>query len=110
LIALPLLVVWTDSTAIVGGMVGARLQLGISFEDFLHGLVRVVPRSSVWFGVGKGALFGVLVALISCYFGFRIRPDTESLSDGTTRAVVTGLTAVLIVDAVLAIAFSHLGM
>jgi phospholipid/cholesterol/gamma-HCH transport system permease protein len=103
-------VVWTDSTAIVGGMVGARLQLGISFEDFLHGLSRVVPLSNVWFGVGKGALFGMLVALISCYFGFRVRPDTESLSDGTTRAVVTGLTAVLIVDAVLAITFSHFGM
>jgi phospholipid/cholesterol/gamma-HCH transport system permease protein len=50
------------------------------------------------------------VALISCHFGFRIPPDSESLADGTTRAVVTGLTTVLILDAGLAIIFSHLGM
>ena len=110
LVALPLVVVWTDLTAMMGAMAGARLQLGISPSDFLHGIVRVIPLSNVLFGVGKGALFGVTVALISCYFGFRIKPDSESLAAGTTRAVVTGLTAVLIIDAVLAIAFSHLGM
>ena len=110
LVALPLIVAWVDLTAIIGGMLGARLQLGIAFRDFLHGLVHLVPLSNVWFGVGKGALFGLLVALISCHFGFGIRPDTESLSAGTTRAVVTALTTVLLIDAVLAIVFSHLGM
>jgi phospholipid/cholesterol/gamma-HCH transport system permease protein len=109
-VALPLVVVWTDLTAIVGGMLGARLQLGIAFRDFLHGMVQLVPLSNVWFGLGKGALFGLLVALISCHFGFDSRPDTESLSAGTTRAVVAALTVVLTADAVLAIAFSHLGM
>lgn len=110
LVALPLVVVWTDATAIVGAMVGAWLQLGISIEDFLRGIVRLVPLSNVMFGVAKGALFGALIALISCHFGFRIQPDTESLSAGTTRAVVTALTTVLIVDAMLAVSFSRLGM
>jgi phospholipid/cholesterol/gamma-HCH transport system permease protein len=109
-IALPLVVVWTDLTATVGAMVGARLQLKIAPADFLHGIVRVIPLSNVLFGVGKGALFGAAVALISCYFGFRIQPDSESLAAGTTQAVVTGLTTVLMIDAALAIAFSHLGM
>lgn len=110
LVALPLVVVWTDLAAILGGMLGARLQLGIAFRDFLQGLLQLVPLSNVWFGLGKGAVFGLLVALISCHFGFGIRPNTQSLSAGTTRAVVTALTVVLMVDAVLAIAFSHLGM
>jgi len=109
-VALPLVVVWTDLAGIAGGMLGARVQLGIAFRDFLHGLVQLVPLSNVWFGLGKGALFGLLVALISCHFGFDIHPDTESLSAGTTRAVVTALTGVLLVDAVLAIVLSHLGM
>jgi phospholipid/cholesterol/gamma-HCH transport system permease protein len=109
-VALPLVVVWTDLAGIAGGMLGARVQLGIAFRDFLHGLVQLVPLSNVWFGLGKGALFGLLVALISCHFGFDIQPDTESLSAGTTRAVVTALTGVLLVDAVLAIVFSRLGM
>jgi phospholipid/cholesterol/gamma-HCH transport system permease protein len=60
--------------------------------------------------VDKGALFNVLMVLINCCFGFRVRPDKESLSDGTSRAFLTGLSAVLIVDAVLVIVFCHLGM
>jgi phospholipid/cholesterol/gamma-HCH transport system permease protein len=110
LVALPLVVAWTDLTAIVGAMAGARLQLGIAPGDFLRGIVRVVPLANVLFGVGKGALFGTTVALISCHFGFRIRPDSESLAAGTTQSVVTSLTAVLIIDAALAIVFSDLGM
>jgi phospholipid/cholesterol/gamma-HCH transport system permease protein len=110
LVALPLVVAWTDLTAIVGAMAGARLQLGIGPVDFLRGIVRVVPLANVLFGVGKGALFGGTVALISCHFGFRIRPDSESLAAGTTQSVVTSLTAVLIIDAALAILFSDLGM
>jgi phospholipid/cholesterol/gamma-HCH transport system permease protein len=110
LVAMPLVVAWTDLTAIVGAMAGARLQLGIAAGDFLRGIVRVVPLPNVLFGVGKGALFGATVALISCHFGFRVRPDSESLAAGTTQAVVTSLTAVLTIDAALAIAFSHLGM
>ena len=109
-VALPLVVVWTDLAAIIGAMLGAHLQLGIAPGDFLRGIVRVIPLSNVLFGVGKGALFGAAVALISCYYGFRIRPDSASLAAGTTQAVVTALTTVLIIDAVLAIAFSQVGM
>ena len=110
LLAMPLVVTWTDLTAIVGAMAGARLQLGIAPGDFLRGIVRVVPLANMLFGVGKGALFGATVALISCHFGFRIRPDSDSLAAGTTQSVVTSLTAVLILDAALAIVFSDLGM
>jgi len=109
-VALPLVVAWTDMTAIAGAMAGARLQLGIAPGDFLRGIVQVIPLSSVLFGIGKGALFGATIALISCHFGFRVKPDSESVAAGTTRAVVSGLTAVLVIDAALAIAFSHLGM
>ncbi len=30
-------------------------------------------------GLVKGATFGVLIALVACYFGLRIEPNTESL-------------------------------
>jgi phospholipid/cholesterol/gamma-HCH transport system permease protein len=110
MIALPLVVLWTDVLAVVGGMLGAKLQLGISWQVFLHRLPQVVPLTNLMFGVCKGALFGGLVALISCYFGLRIRPDTEGLAAGTTQSVVTSLTVVLSADALLAIMFAHVGM
>jgi phospholipid/cholesterol/gamma-HCH transport system permease protein len=60
--------------------------------------------------VCKGILFGALVAVIACQFGLRARPDTEGLAASTTQSVVTGLTLVLLTDALLAIVFAHIGM
>jgi phospholipid/cholesterol/gamma-HCH transport system permease protein len=108
-IALPLVVVWTDLMALLGGMVGAQLPLGLTYRDFLQRLPEVVPLSDLWFGVGKGAVFGGLIALVACYFGLRIRPDTEGLAAGTTQSVVTALTLILVADAIFAIMFSHIG-
>jgi phospholipid/cholesterol/gamma-HCH transport system permease protein len=109
MIALPLVVLWTDVLALAGGMLGAKLQLHISCHAFLHQLPRVVSLTSLGFGIVKGALFGALVAIVACHFGLRIRPDTEGLAAGTTESVVTSLTLVLLVDAALAILFAHIG-
>jgi phospholipid/cholesterol/gamma-HCH transport system permease protein len=109
MIALPLVVLWTDALALCGGILGARLQLGISAGTFIHRLPQVVTLTSLWFGLAKGALFGALVAFIASYFGLRVRPDTEGLAAGTTQSVVTALTLVLLVDALLAIVFAHVG-
>ena len=109
-IALPLVVVWTDALGLIGGMFGSNLQLGIGYDDFLRRLPEVVPISNLWFGICKGAVFGALIAVVACHFGLRIRPDTESLAAGTTQSVVTSLTLVLLVDAVFAMLFSHVGL
>ncbi len=54
-------------------------------------------------------VFGVLIALIACHFGLRIQPNTESLAAGTTRSVVTSITAVIVADAIIAVIFSDVG-
>jgi phospholipid/cholesterol/gamma-HCH transport system permease protein len=46
---------------------------------------------------------------VSCHFGLRIKPNTESLGTGTTSAVVIAISSVLVADALFAILFSHLG-
>jgi phospholipid/cholesterol/gamma-HCH transport system permease protein len=110
IITLPLLVLWTDGMAVLGGMLGAKFQLGVAPRTFLHSLPEVVPMSNLWFGLGKGAVFGALIALVACYFGLTIRPDTEGLATGTTESVVSALTLVLLADAVFAIMFAHIGL
>jgi phospholipid/cholesterol/gamma-HCH transport system permease protein len=108
-VALPLLVAWTCGVALVGGAVSAKVELGMSFTQFFSSLPAAVPEVNLWLGVGKGAVFGVLIALIACHFGLRIQPNTESLAAGTTRSVVTSITAVIVADAILAVIFSDVG-
>jgi phospholipid/cholesterol/gamma-HCH transport system permease protein len=108
-VALPLLVVWTDAMALIGGMVAGNVQLGLPPAYFLRRLPSAVPIANYWIGLGKGAVFGALIALIACHFGLRIKPNTESLGQGTTDSVVTAITAVILADAVFAIVFNGIG-
>lgn len=108
-VALPLLILWTSGVALVGGAVSAKIELGMSILQFFAGLPAAVPEVNLWLGVGKGVVFGLLIALIACHFGLRVQPNTESLAAGTTRSVVTSITAVIIADAIFAVVFSDVG-
>jgi phospholipid/cholesterol/gamma-HCH transport system permease protein len=108
-ISMPLLVVWTDAMALIGGMVSAKVELHLSARYFLQKLPDAVPLSNYLIGLLKGTTFGMLIALVSCHFGLRIKPNTESLGRGTTTSVVTAITVVILADAVFAIIFSGVG-
>jgi phospholipid/cholesterol/gamma-HCH transport system permease protein len=109
-IAMPLLVLWTSAIALLGGMVAAELQLGLNYQYFLTALPDSVPIANLWLGLGKGVVCGMVIALIACHFGLRIKPNTESLGEGTTSSVVTAITVVIIIDAIFAIIFSDVGL
>ncbi len=108
-ISMPLLVVWTDAMALLGGMTSAMMELNLSPRYFIQKLPDAVPLANYTIGLMKGTTFGILIALVSCHFGLRIKPNTESLGRGTTTSVVTAITVVILADAVFAIIFSDVG-
>ncbi len=109
-IAMPLIILWTDAVALFGGMMAAEAQLGLDYHFFLNGLPEAVPLANLWLGLGKGVVFGLLIALVACHFGLRTEANTESLGQGTTSSVVTAITVVIVVDAVFAVMFSSVGV
>jgi phospholipid/cholesterol/gamma-HCH transport system permease protein len=106
----PLLLFWTSAWALLGGMVVAYLQLGIGFDFFMDHLPRVVKPVNLILASVKGITFGLLVALIACHFGLRVKPNTESLSSSTTSSVVASITCVILADAMFAIATRSIGI
>ena len=109
-VTMPLLVLWTDAMAILGGMLAAQVQLGVSAQWFLQSLPDAISLTNYWIGIMKGVTFGMLIALIACHFGLCIQPNTESLGRGTTTSVVTSITGVILLDALYAVAFSSVGI
>ena len=108
-VAMPLLVMWTNMVALAGGALSAQLVLGLDLNYFVRALPSVVPIANLWIGLGKGAVFGMLIALVACHFGFRIKPNSQSLGVGTTASVVSSITVVILADAVFAILFQNVG-
>ena len=109
-IAMPLVVVWTSAVALLGGVLAADLQIGLSYHYAITNLPNAVPVANLWIGLGKGLVCGMVIALIACHYGLRIKPNTESLGEGTTNSVVTSITAVILIDAIFAILFSNVGL
>ena len=107
---MPLISVWTTLAALAGGMLAADITLGISPSYFVQGPAR--RREGGQPRAGGGQVGGVrgLIALIGCHWGLRVKPNTQSLGEGTTASVVTSITMVIIVDAIFAVAFRNVGI
>ncbi|MBS0500050.1 MAG: ABC transporter permease, partial [Proteobacteria bacterium] len=109
-IAMPLIAVWTTAAALVGGVLASDVTLGISASYFLEALPKAVPGANLGLAVGKSVVFGLFIALIGCHYGLRVKPNTESLGQGTTSSVVTSITAVILIDALFAVLFKSVGI
>ena len=108
-LAMPLVSVWTTLCALAGGMLAADLSLGISPAYFYHALPAAVGFGNLTLALSKSVVFGTLIALIGCHWGLRVKPNTQSLGEGTTASVVTSITMVIIVDALFAVVFKNVG-
>ena len=109
-IAMPLIALWTTLAALGGGMLAADIAMGISPAYFVQALPAAVAPANLWMAMAKSAVFGVAIALIGCHWGLRVKPNTQSLGEGTTASVVSSITMVIIVDALFAIGFKNLGI
>ncbi|WP_313076725.1 ABC transporter permease [Melaminivora sp.] len=108
-LAMPLIALWTTLAALAGGMLAADLAMGISPAYFAQALPNAVDVSNLWLAMAKSTVFGVFIALIGCHWGLRVKPNTQSLGEGTTASVVSAITMVIIVDALFAVAFKNVG-
>jgi len=109
-IAMPLISVWTTLAALAGGMLAADVSLGITPTFFARALPEAVSLGNLVLASCKSVVFGVLIALVGCHYGLRIKPNTQSLGEGTTSSVVTSITVVILVDALFAVLFKEVGV
>ena len=106
---MPLLSVWTTLAALTGGMLAADAAMNVSPAYFLQALPNAVSTGNLTLALSKSVVFGTLIALGGCHWGLRVKPNTQSLGEGTTASVVSSITVVIIVDALFAVAFKSVG-
>ncbi len=100
---------YASVVAIIGGAVVGDLMLGIPFWTFLERIKEVVPTYDLWVGLIKAPVFGLIVALAGCYHGMQVEGNSEEVGLRTTMAVVTGIFAVIVLDAFFAVFFTEVG-
>ena len=102
LIMLPILTIFADFIAIMGGLLVSVAFLNVSSYTFLNGLKLFFHMRDVWAGLLKAFVFGGIIALVGCYMGFRTEGGAEGVGRSTTRAVVFASVLILITDYILA--------
>ncbi|HET7370890.1 MAG TPA: ABC transporter permease [Gammaproteobacteria bacterium] len=110
MVSVPLLVVWTDFTGLIGAAMTADWFLGVNWQLFFARLPTEVPIVNFWIGLGKGVVFGFIISWIATYFGLTAKANTESLSRNTTLSVVSSLSLILIFDAVVGATMTNIGL
>jgi len=108
-IMMPILIFFADGFGMLGGMLIAHTELGLSTTLFIDRFAEAVAVKHFWVGIVKGPFFAVLIASIGIYRGLQVKNDTESIGINTTKSVVEAIFAVIICDALFSIVFTELG-
>lgn len=105
-LALPLLVVFSDFMSLLGGMVMAMGVLDISATQFIERLREAVTLWAFWVGLIKAPVFEFVIALVGCREGLKVTGSAQSVGQQTTKSVVVSIFMVMILDALFSIFFS----
>lgn len=110
MVALPLLVFVGDVAGVAGGMVVGAWQLDIAPQVFLDRVHGILEMRHFVIGLAKAPVFAAFIAIIACRMGLLVARDARSVGENTTSTVVQCIVWVIVLDAVFAVAFQHLGM
>jgi len=110
MVALPLLIFFADIIGILGGMVAAKMELGISMGLFTQRLYEVLEVKHYLLGMMKGPVFAFLIAAVGCFRGFQVSYSTESVGLHTTASVVNSIFLVIAFDALFSVIFTEFGV
>ncbi len=106
LIALPLLTVYADIMGVLGGMMMASFELGVSYTDFIDRFGSSIGVSAFLVGIGKAPVFAAIIAVVGCFQGFQVSGGADSVGMQTTRSVVQSIFYVIVADAIFSVIFS----
>jgi phospholipid/cholesterol/gamma-HCH transport system permease protein len=98
LIMLVALTVIGDLVALVGATLTAKLVLGIDPSTMYHSFVDSLKPYDFLHGVYKSIVFGISIALTSCYFGVTVRGGAVGVGKAVNAAVVAAAVSIMLLD------------
>jgi phospholipid/cholesterol/gamma-HCH transport system permease protein len=98
LIMLPVLTVFADAIAILGGLGVSTVSLHVSPHTFFNGLKDFFKMMDLTSGLLKAFVFGSIISIIGCYQGFKTTGGAEGVGRSATKAVVLASVLILISD------------
>jgi phospholipid/cholesterol/gamma-HCH transport system permease protein len=96
LVTMPMLTVFADIVGVLGGYFIAHIQAHIPEYTYFHSIQAGTQPTDFTYGLVKAAVFGIIVAIVACYEGFRARGGADGVGRVTTHAVVTSIILIFV--------------
>jgi len=93
-----ILTVVGDLVSIAGGALFSRLLLDLEYSTFYYSLIDNLNWTDFVHGLVKAAVFGLSIALTSCYFGVSVRGGAVGVGRAVNAAVVAAAVSIMLLD------------
>jgi phospholipid/cholesterol/gamma-HCH transport system permease protein len=98
---LPILTLYVDFLAIMGGYLALKLSTGTTFQLYINAIFKSLEFSDLIPGLLKTFAFGFIVGSVGAYKGYNAENGTAGVGQASTSAVVMSSLLILMVDMVL---------
>lgn len=104
LLMVPLLTLFADLIGILGGAL-TMISFNIPIASFLHEVDSLVDVKDLLAGLAKAPVFAVLIAGIGCLRGLQTQTGASAVGISATRAVVSSIILLVVVDGIYAFVY-----
>lgn len=109
-ISMTMLAVVADFVGIVAGLAMGVMVLDIPMQTYIDNTIRQVDTTDFLTGLTKGAVFGLLIAIIACSNGLRVSGGAAGVGRATTNTVVRSVVAIICADLLFTAIFYATGL
>jgi phospholipid/cholesterol/gamma-HCH transport system permease protein len=97
----PILTVFADIVSIFSSMLTMQIY-GIPVVNFFNGMLAAIGVEDVLSGLVKATLFGVVISAMGCLRGMQTGTGAAAVGISATRAVVSSIVMIVLVDGIFA--------
>jgi phospholipid/cholesterol/gamma-HCH transport system permease protein len=101
LVVAPILTIYADLVSVFSSSL-TMLIYGVPLVNFYEGVLNTVVLEDIFSGLTKATLFGVVVASVGCLRGMQTGTGAAAVGISTTRAVVSSIVMITVVDGIFA--------
>ena len=110
IVMMPLLTLYGSLMGILGGTAVGLLMLDVSLLQYVNQTIQAVHLNSLFGGLFKSIVYGILVALAGCQQGMACGSSALAVGQCTTKAVVMGIVLIVVSASILTVIYINLGI
>jgi phospholipid/cholesterol/gamma-HCH transport system permease protein len=89
IIMFPIFTICADLVGILGGYITAAMEFNHNFDIYVKYTVKAFKAHDLIVGLIKGTVFGIIISISSCYYGYYCQEGARGVGVATTSTVVS---------------------